>query len=90
MNRRKFIGGTAAVVAATIIPAHPDGISLRSMAHPAAQPAYANVYNRIANTVGSGIRVTGNHPRALWPGVHKWFYECYKNTPTDFSKIFNE
>jgi len=46
MNRRKFIGGTAAVVTAIMVPANPDGILLRSIEHP------ANPVSKVAHDPG--------------------------------------
>src|SRR4051812_37052122 len=37
-----------------------------------------------AGTIG-----TGNHPKALWPGMHAFFGATYKEHPEEFSEIFN-
>lgn len=31
---------------------------------------------------------TGNHPKALWPGVKKWFHLQYDEHPLEYSEIF--
>ncbi|MEM7283307.1 MAG: hypothetical protein AAF438_16950 [Pseudomonadota bacterium] len=37
----------------------------------------------------SGTITTGNHPAALWPGVHKFVMGSYNEHPTEYSKIFS-
>jgi hypothetical protein len=32
---------------------------------------------------------TGNHPKALWPGVHAWVMGQYDEHPQEFSQIFD-
>ena len=32
---------------------------------------------------------TGNHPKALWPGIHAWFGSSYKEHPTEYTEIFD-
>lgn len=32
--------------------------------------------------------LTGNHPKALWPGIHAWFGASYKEHPTEYTGIF--
>lgn len=32
---------------------------------------------------------TGNHPKALWPGIHAWFGASYKEHPTEYTDIFD-
>lgn len=32
---------------------------------------------------------TGNHPAALWPGVHAWFGTSYDKHPAEYSQIFD-
>ena len=32
--------------------------------------------------------LTGNHPKALWPGIHAWFGAAYKEHPTEYTEIF--
>lgn len=32
---------------------------------------------------------TGNHPAALWPGVHAWFGASYEKHPAEYSQIFD-
>ena len=36
----------------------------------------------------AGIITTGNHPKALWPGVHAWFGAVYDQYPAEYSQIF--
>lgn len=33
---------------------------------------------------------TGNHPKALWPGVAAWFGAKYKEHPTEYTDLFDE
>ena len=33
---------------------------------------------------------TGNHPKALWPGVHAWFGAVYSNYPAEYPMLFEE
>lgn len=37
----------------------------------------------------SGVITTGNHPKALWPGVHKWFGRVYNEHPMEYKAIFD-
>jgi hypothetical protein len=32
---------------------------------------------------------TGNHPKNLWPGVHKWFGAVYAKHPTEYTSLFD-
>lgn len=32
---------------------------------------------------------TGNHPKALWPGVHSWFGQRYNRHPLECTQIFD-
>ena len=32
---------------------------------------------------------TGNHPKALWPGVHAWFGKNYNELPVQCSQVFD-
>jgi len=32
---------------------------------------------------------TGNHPKALWPGIHAWFGASYDEHPTEYTDIFD-
>lgn len=34
------------------------------------------------------VITTGNHPKALWPGVYNWWGLEYAKHPTMFDKIF--
>jgi len=36
----------------------------------------------------AGVITTGNHPKALWPGVHKFFGLTYNQHPTEYTEIF--
>ncbi len=36
----------------------------------------------------AGVISTGNHPKALWPGVHKWFGMSYNEYPLECLQIF--
>jgi hypothetical protein len=36
----------------------------------------------------AGIITTGNHPKALWPGMHAFFGNSYKEHPEEFREIF--
>ena len=37
----------------------------------------------------AGVIATGNHPKALWPGVYSWFGATYKQHPTQYTKLFD-
>jgi hypothetical protein len=37
----------------------------------------------------SGVITTGNHPAALWPGVHAWFGAKYSEHPVEYTQIFD-
>jgi phage major head subunit gpT-like protein len=37
----------------------------------------------------AGAIGTGNHPKALWPGIHAWFGTSYKEYPEEYKEIFN-
>lgn len=32
---------------------------------------------------------TGNHPKALWPGVHAWFGAQYEEHPSEYTRLFD-
>jgi len=34
------------------------------------------------------VITTGNHPRALWPGIHEWWGRKYDEWPEEFSTLF--
>ena len=36
----------------------------------------------------AGVITTGNHPKALWPGMHAFFGASYKEFPEEFREIF--
>lgn len=36
------------------------------------------------------IITTGNHPKALWPGVKAWFGQSYKEHPLEYPMIFKK
>lgn len=36
-----------------------------------------------------GPITTGNHPKALWPGIHAWFGVSYNEHPEEYRQIFN-
>lgn len=36
----------------------------------------------------AGVITTGNHPKALWPGIRKWFGRMYDEYPVEFSQVF--
>lgn len=36
----------------------------------------------------AGIITTGNHPKALWPGMHAFFGRMYKEKPLQWAEIF--
>lgn len=38
--------------------------------------------------MAAGTITTGNHPKALWPGMHAFFGATYKEHPEEFSDIF--
>lgn len=38
----------------------------------------------------AGIITTGNHPKALWPGINAWFGVSYKQRPLEFPAVFDE
>jgi len=35
------------------------------------------------------VITTGNHPKALWPGVYKWFGAKYDEHETEYDKLFD-
>lgn len=37
----------------------------------------------------TGVITTGNHPKALWPGMHAFFGRTYKEQPDFIPKMFN-
>lgn len=37
----------------------------------------------------AGVITTGNHPKALWPGMHAFFGASYREHPEEFREIFN-
>jgi hypothetical protein len=37
----------------------------------------------------AGVITTGNHPKALWPGVHAWFGAKYAEHPVEYTQIFD-
>jgi hypothetical protein len=37
----------------------------------------------------AGVITTGNHPKALWPGIHAWFGASYKEHPEEYRDIFS-
>jgi hypothetical protein len=37
----------------------------------------------------SGVISTGNHPKALWPGVKAWFGRTYDEWDVKYTKLFN-
>jgi len=36
----------------------------------------------------AGVISTGNHPKALWPGIAAWFGASYKEHPEEYREIF--
>ena len=36
----------------------------------------------------AGVITTGNHPKALWPGIQAWFGASYKEYPEEYREIF--
>src|SRR3972149_4605371 len=36
----------------------------------------------------AGVMTTGNHPKALWEGMHEFFGATYKEHPEEFREIF--
>lgn len=38
----------------------------------------------------AGVITTGNHPAALWPGVHAFWGRTYKEHPTEWKEIFED
>lgn len=38
----------------------------------------------------TGVITTGNHPKALWPGMRKFFGRSYAEHPMEWSQIFEE
>jgi hypothetical protein len=36
----------------------------------------------------TGVITTGNHPKALWPGIHAWFGSSYDEFPEEYPEIF--
>lgn len=37
----------------------------------------------------AGVITTGNHPKALWPGVRKWFGRSYDQYPLECAMVFD-
>jgi hypothetical protein len=37
----------------------------------------------------AGVITTGNHPKALWPGMHAFFGASYKEHPEEYKEIFS-
>lgn len=37
----------------------------------------------------AGVITTGNHPKALWPGVKAWFGKNYADHPTQWTELFD-
>lgn len=37
----------------------------------------------------AGVIGTGNHPKALWPGIHAWWGRTYEQHTEEYSQIFN-
>ena len=37
----------------------------------------------------AGVITTGNHPKALWPGIHAWWGRKYDEHPEEYSQIFD-
>lgn len=37
----------------------------------------------------TGVISTGNHPKALWPGMHAFFGVSYSEFPEEYSQVFN-
>jgi hypothetical protein len=37
----------------------------------------------------SGVISTGNHPKALWPGVHAWWGVKYGEHPVEYTQIYD-
>lgn len=37
----------------------------------------------------AGVITTGSHPKALWPGMHKFFGREYSENPQEWSQIFD-
>lgn len=37
----------------------------------------------------AGITGTGSFPKALWPGVKKWYGDAYKDYSTEYTELFN-
>jgi hypothetical protein len=35
------------------------------------------------------VITSGNHPKALWPGVHAWWGLTYSKQPTEYTEIFD-
>lgn len=38
----------------------------------------------------AGVITTGNHPKALWPGVNAWFGAKYQEHPLECTQVFNK
>lgn len=37
-----------------------------------------------------GVITTGNHPKALWPGVHAFWGQVYDEHPTEYTDLFDQ
>lgn len=37
----------------------------------------------------AGVITTGNHPKALWPGIRAWFGRTYDEHPVEYTDIFD-
>lgn len=38
--------------------------------------------------MAGGVITTGNHPKALWPGVHAWWGQIYNAHPTEYTDLY--
>lgn len=36
-----------------------------------------------------GVITTGNHPKALWPGIHAFWGQIYNANPTEYTDLYN-
>ena len=65
INRRKFLKGVAAVPLVVV------GSKIPS------EPGLAHIVTRETMKIPVKPFPVGNHPKAIWPGIDKWFGENY-------------
>jgi hypothetical protein len=74
----KFIGASTAVAGGAAL-----GIKIPT------EFVHKEVVAKVAYTEGPVI-VTGSFPKALWPGLEKWYEDTYKRLPTEYESFWEE